>query len=269
MSSLFRRLTVYFSFAAALMLCTLLVRAQESPKDDSSPQLAETVNQMLWVTEQYPPYHYLEDNQIKGIAVDILEQIFLDYKVPFNRDKQVLVFPWARAVKEISNNHQAALLTMAYTPERDNLFKLSEPLFTEQIALISLKSSSLEITHLDQISQYVIGVVRDDIGERLLKDKGPGEIHLTHVLSSKELLQMLIKQRVDAIAYSLDIIRYQLRDLPGNNHQIKIQLNLAELPTSIAFNKQVDANLLQAINRSIVDLKQNGTVERIINNSVQ
>ncbi len=243
----------------------LLLSWGANGEEPLKPLMSDTVNQMLWITEQYPPYHYREDNQVKGIAVEILEQIFEAHKVPFNSHKQVLVFPWARAVKEISNNPQAALLTMAYTPERDNLFALSEPLFTEQIALITLKDSDLTLTDLGQINQYVIGVVRDDIGERLLKDLGPDEIHLTHVLSSKELLQMLLKQRVDAIAYSVDIIRYQLQQLQGPKQQIKIQLNLAELPTSIAFHKQVNPQLLQLINQSIVALKQAGKVDQIIN----
>ena len=225
------------------------------------------VKDILWITEDYPPFHYQDGNSKKGFAIEILNEIFRRSRVPFKSDEQIYVFPWARAVKEISNNTKAALLTMAYTPERHNLFALSESLFEEQIALISLEDNQLNFEHLHEIENHVIGVVRDDIGERLLKDMGPDELHLIHVLSSKELLQMLIKKRVDAIAYSVDIIRYQLQQLFGTQHQLKIHITLAELPTSIAFNKQVAPGLLLAINDAIINLKQDGTIEHILSQS--
>lgn len=226
--------------------------------------LQDIVNNTLWITEDYPPFHYRQGANKKGLALDILDQLFQYNDLGFERDKQIVVFPWARAVKEISGNAEAALLTMAYTPERDNLFVLSEPLFEEQIALITLQDSPLQLTDINDIERVVIGVVRDDIGERLLKDVAPEELHLVHVFSSKELLQMLIRKRVDAIAYSLDIIQHQLQQHNGTEYQLKVQLNLAQLPTSIAFNKQANPMLIEAINKAIIALKQDGSIARIM-----
>ncbi|BDX08431.1 substrate-binding periplasmic protein [Planctobacterium marinum] len=242
-------------------------RDNSTASEDKAMPFPAAVKNVLWLTEDYPPFHYLEGNNKKGIAIDILNEIFRRNGVPFRSDKQTYVFPWARAVKEITNNTNAALLTMAYTQERDALFALSEPLFKEQIALISLADSTLTFKHINEIEDYVVGVVRDDIGERLLKDMGPDELHLVHVLSSKELVQMLIKKRVDAIAYSVDIIRYQLQQLSEVQQGLKIHMTLAELPTSIAFNKQVEPSLLRSINGAINTLKHDGTIERIMRQS--
>lgn len=230
----------------------------------SSKPLQTIVQDMLWLTEQYPPFHFKQGQKKQGFAIDILNEIFSSNQIVFNSNRQIFVFPWARALKEISTNPNAALLTMAYTEERDKLYVLSEPLFTEKVVLLSLQQQDTDITDLQQIENMVVGVVRDDIGERLLKDLGPDELHLTHVLSSRELLQMLIRERVDAIAYSLDIIQYQLKQLSNSQYQVKVHKVLAELPTSIAFNKQVDPALLKMVNDSIVALKANGTIDRIL-----
>lgn len=228
--------------------------------------LQALVTRMLWMTEHYPPFHYQEGNHIKGRAIDILEALFSRNNLHFNRHQQVVVFPWARGYRELSNNPEAALLTMAFTEARNSLFTLSEPLFNERIALISKASRQLSLDNINNVSRYVVGVVRDDIGERLLKDKVQKPLQLTHVLSSDELLQMLLKDRVDMIAYSQDIIDWQLSQSEQPDLALTAVLTLAEVPTTIAFNRQVPAELVVLLNTSIVAMKADGSIAKLMSN---
>lgn len=231
-------------------------------------QLQTLVENTLWMTEDYPPFHYIENERIQGKVIDVMNLVFKRNDIRFEADQQVLVFPWARAFSELTNNPKAAIITMAYTQEREKYFLLSSPILSERIAIIVDSKRDIQLNGLEELSEFVIGVVREDIGESLLKSKVQGDLNLTMVLSSNELIQMLLKGRVDMIAYSADIIDFQLSKLQLSGNQVRVLHVLAELPTSIAFNREVDKKLFTMFNRTIIELKNDGTLKGILNSSV-
>lgn len=218
------------------------------------------VDEKLWITEHYPPYHYVTNNEIDGIAIEILSEIFQRNNVVFNPKEKFMVFPWARAVRELEINHDAAIVSMGFTEERSSLFRLSKPLFSEEISLITLKRN--QKSRLD-LSELFIGVVRDDIGEKLLLSSNAAQLNLAYVQTSEELLLMLLKERVDAVAYSKQIIDYQISKLSVPVDEFSVVKVLAEVPATIAFNLNGETALLQLINETIEKMHQDGSIERI------
>lgn len=231
--------------------------------DEKLIGLQMKVDNTQWMSEDFPPYHYVENGAIQGLAIDIINDLFKRNKLRLNND-QIVMYPWARALKILSNNKNAAVITMGYTEERDSLYRLSEALFEKKVALITRSTSEITSFELEDLSDFVVGVVRDDIGERLIKDMGPSRLRLTHVFSSYELLQMLLKGRVDMIAYSQDIIAFQLSKAGIATTELRSLMVLSELKSSLAFNREVDAELFSLINQSIIDMKTDGTIARIL-----
>jgi len=61
----------------------------------STAAAGQTIESMYWMTEQYPPYNYLDekDGQLKGITVDILMEMFKKVGVKKTRkDLEILPF---------------------------------------------------------------------------------------------------------------------------------------------------------------------------------
>ena len=219
------------------------------------------VDKKLWITEHYPPYHYVTNNEIDGIAVRVLVEIFKRNNLVFNPNEKFVVFPWARALRELKSNSDAVIVSMGYTEERNSLFRLSKPLFSESISLITTKSS--QATQQD-LTELLIGVVRDDIGEKLLISKFSQPLNLAYVQSSEELLLMLLKQRVDAVAYSKQLIDYQISKMGLSEDDFDLIQPLAEVPATIGFNRDSETSLLQLINETIHNMHKDGSMERII-----
>jgi polar amino acid transport system substrate-binding protein len=222
------------------------------------------VDEKLWITENYPPYHYIRKDQIDGIAVRLLREVFQRNNLVFEPGKKLLVFPWARAVKELSTNPNAIVVSMGYTEERKSLFRLSTPLFSEPIVLIAEKQRNFNIENMSDLSKFIIGAVRDDIGERLLKNSTTEPLSLTYVQTSDALVQMLVKGRVDMIAYSHHIIDYQVVKKSLNKNDFEVVKVLAEVPAAIAFNRNGGTELYDMINSTIEQMHDDGTVSKMV-----
>lgn len=224
------------------------------------------IKDKLWLIEQYPPYHYEEGQVNKGIMIDILVEAFARNKLNFDAQQHVAVFPWARAVRELAINPNAVVISMGFTEERNSLFRLSTPLIHESIDLIAMKKSQFQISEPGELSQYVIGAVRDDIGERLLKDTLQGHLNIVYVQTSEELVQMLVKGRVDMLAYSRHIVDYQIVKLGLNIEDFPTLKILGNVPATIAFNRQGDTQLFLLLNEEIEKMHEEGAVSRIVQN---
>lgn len=252
------------SIINALLLCFLLFASSSTAYAYQKEELQKQIDNTLWITEHYPPFHYQQDGQIRGIGIEILSEIFKRNSLDVDLSNKILVFPWARAVKELSKNPDALVISMAITEERAQLYKLTKPLFYERISLIALSSSQIALDDIENVANYSIGAVRDDIGERLIKDLTEGELHITYVQTSNELLQMLLKKRIDIIAYSADIVNYQISRLGLPRKDFKVVRILQELPVSIAFNRNHSGHLYRFLNENIDILREDDTIGNIL-----
>lgn len=222
------------------------------------------IKQALWLTEQYPPYHYKQERQLQGLGIDILKEIFERNQITIDLTQHVFIYPWARAVRELSTNANAIVLSMSHTPQRANLYKLTEPLFYESISLITLANNKISLDNPEDITNYTVGSVRDDIGEKLVKAMTPKAVTMTHVQTSEELLQLLVMKRVDVIAYSKDIIDYQIAQQGLAKSDFVVLRVLREMPSTIAFHKDGDEQLFQFLNDNIKQLREDGTIARLL-----
>ena len=55
------------------------------------------------VTEQYPPYNYEEDGQVKGVGTEVVEEVLKEAGIDYN----IKVLPWARALKKAETENTA------------------------------------------------------------------------------------------------------------------------------------------------------------------
>lgn len=247
-------------FAILLMLTVACLNASA----DDGVDYQKLVDQKLWITEHYPPYHYFKDDAIDGIVIRILDEVFRRNNLTFDPQENFHVFPWARALKELSTNPEAVIVSMGYTQERSQMYRLSRPVFTETIGLITLDKRDLQLDSFSQLSNYFIGAVRDDIGERLLKDMVTEPLNLVHVQTSDELLELLLLGRVDMIAYSQHIIDYQINRKSLSRGDFTILKVLQEVPATLAFNREGETVLFELIDQTIATMQQDGTIDMLI-----
>ncbi|WP_412051939.1 substrate-binding periplasmic protein (plasmid) [Hoeflea sp. Naph1] len=70
------------------------------------------------VTENYPPYNYAEDGQLKGLSVELMHLVMADAGLEYDME----LMPWARAIALAENKNGYCVFTTVHTEERDTRF---------------------------------------------------------------------------------------------------------------------------------------------------
>ena len=225
--------------------------------------VAETLADIDWMSEQYPPYNYVDESSTpKGITFDVLFAMFdrIGHDVaPGDID----FLPWARSYRILQEKPSTALFSMTYTPEREKLFQFVGPIIPSVVGVIAKKSTNLTLAEPTDLNNLRIGVIRDDIGHQLLEGIGvdEGAIHLTS--NTENMLKMLTKGRVDAVAYGDDIARWYLKSMGANAADYEVVYTLKEGNMGYAFHKDTDPAILEKLQQALDELKAEGEVGRI------
>ena len=244
------------------LFAAIIVLTSSGLFGQTSPQLLEEIEAIEWMTEQYPPFNYVDedDGQLKGITVDILVAMF--EKIGAKTTRQDLrVLPWARGYKALLEKPGTALFSTTYTYERLQQFKFVGPIIPTRVSVIADANSKIDA--LDDLSELKIGTVRDDVGDQLIRTLGVADHAIEQSHSAFNLVQMLAKGRLDAIVYAEDIARYQFAKAGIDFKRFETVLILKNSHMGYAFHESTDPRMLEPLRKALDELRADGTVDRI------
>ncbi|UVC07062.1 transporter substrate-binding domain-containing protein [Rhizobium sp. TH2] len=186
------------------------------------------------VTEEYPPFAFLEDGKYKGSSVDQVEILMKDAGLDYSMD----MMPWARALALAERQPLHCVFTAAHNEERDPHFKWIEPLLAGRTLLIRKAGSKIAPKTIDEAKDYLVGTQRDDFTADLLKKHGFDKLDLAADFNLT--LKKLMLGRIDLMPISEDYYG----KLRSEGAKIESTLVLSEQIYSIACNKSVpDADI--------------------------
>jgi len=254
----FERFSQRLTIARILLVCCLFVFSGTVKAEFSAQNI-------VWMTEEYPPYNYHDnDGELIGLSVELLEAIMANMHTPFDKNN-VLVIPWARAYREALQNPNAAIFTMTRSAHRESLFQFSSPILISKISVITLKTPQ-KYESVEEINFINVGVVRNDIGEQLLKKYGLNNHSTVKLPTSLELIRMLLLKRVDVVAIDENIAKFEFARLGKTEKDLTIHFTMEELTTHFAFNKAIPKKYVDEFSASFEQIKENGQFARIVKN---
>lgn len=218
--------------------------------------LANNLSHLTYFTESYPPYNYQENNQLTGIAVDLLEAAITKSEPGFDRTKIKLV-PWARGYKLTRVGKDTVLFSTTRTAYREQVFEWVGPIAATKVVLFAEKSRQLKIIHQSDLNQYNIGVIRDDIGEQSLLAIGVNKSQIRRAHDATSLAQMLERNRIDLWAYEEVVGRWLLKNGALNTDDFEVVYVLKESQLYYAFSRDSDPLLRQQLQQGIDQVKTN------------
>ncbi len=222
---------------------------------------SQTMEDIQWVTEDYPPLNFQENGVPKGIAVDILLEMWK--KVSLNKTAaDIKFYPWARAYAMAQEQRNVCLFTTSITEPRKALFNFVGPNKGADVGIFA-KKGQLKLSSLEDLKKLKIGVKRDDISERLLLDSGV-TLNLYPVVQGDQLIGMLNLNRVDAISLNSYAAPWEMKKagLDPANYEMAYTLRVSQ-PSGFAFSKDIDPTLINRLQNAFDELKADGTVDRI------
>ncbi|CTQ55956.1 Bacterial extracellular solute-binding proteins, family 3 [Roseibium album] len=178
-------------FACLIMFTAPLFKISAVQAETAFPQL-----QLL--TEEWEPYHFVEDGVVKGQTVDLLVSIL--QKVGSSQGREDIVFlPWARAYRQAQLEPNTVLFSTSRTPEREKLFKWAGPILKFDSYFIGKKERNYKIQKSEDLHQYKVGVVIDSASAIFAKRHGIPEANTTFNSQGILNIKMLAASRIDFI----------------------------------------------------------------------
>ncbi|MBN3573545.1 substrate-binding periplasmic protein [Vibrio neptunius] len=224
--------------------------------------------ELIWITEEYPPWTYSDNGVASGIYIELLEAIWEKKNVERTRH-EIQVLPWARGFKHLQTVPGTVLFSMSSTSAREQLgFLWVGPVLIEnRIALIAKKGRFDNLTTMEAINATfdsdTIGVVNKDSGENFFLENGGADVLLHKVHSGEQLVRMLQYDRVDAISYAMFSTHQYLEKLGESFSDYEVLLYLSPVGNGgyFALHKDTDPRLVASFQEAFDQLQHEGFIK--------
>lgn len=206
------------------------------------------------ITEEYPPFNYSENSELKGIFIEILDYMLKDAGSS-QTVKDVQVLPWARGYNMALNEANTVLFATSFTPERKDLFKWVGPVMQSNNVLFGKKSKNIKVNDVKDLQNVKIGVIHRDVAEELILNQGVNKNLLDPIADPLVNIRKLAMDRVDLIAYGEITANWMLKNIgenPGDYETVKV---LRETPLYFAVSKSTSDEIVNALQKSLDKLK--------------
>ncbi|GLK90199.1 substrate-binding periplasmic protein [Pseudomonas turukhanskensis] len=213
------------------------------------------------VTEDWAPYNYVENNQLTGMATEIVEAMMALTGDHFD----VVVLPSMRASLSLQNRPRTIMYSMFRTPEREPLYKWVGPIVEESIHPYQLAQGRPPLYSLEQLRK-VEKITTRHAGLVPKRLHALGFTNLdSSAVESVQLYRMLLAGRTDVIVGDTDAgVAFYSRQLnigPGFLRQIPVEIYRSSL--YIAFSPDCEDDVVNAWARALNTLRESGELERI------
>jgi PAS domain S-box-containing protein len=224
-------------------------RAQSPANDAGKPRVLFLGNESL------PPICFMKDGKPTGVAVDLAEAI----AKRMDRPAQIQLMNWTEAQQQVQDEKADALLQINPNPERLKNYDFSDPLLTSEFTIF-VSSDRLGISDMEDLRGLRVGV--EEKGLPILLIQEDPQIIIKIIPDFVQGFKMLATGSVDAVVADRWVGSYILAE--NNIRNVKlVEEPIGQSQSAIAVKKG-NTNLLSTINTALVDIKRDGTYERII-----
>ena len=226
------------------------------------PVIAASPLLTIVYAEKAAPVSWLENNEAKGIFVEVVEEIA---KKQLNIPVRHLVLPWARAQLMVSNNQADGLVTIENQARQATMNISQIPIQTHRNIMMT-SSSHPELAKLEKINgiedlhSYRIGIHRGNGWAQ----ENLNSIPLIKTSSIEQLLKMTVANRIDFLLQG-DVVTLYYRKKLGLNDQL---VQLPHVFNSLEFKFMVRKNSAYSdlpfkFDLLLNKMKQDGRLEAI------
>ncbi|SME90139.1 substrate-binding periplasmic protein [Desulfovibrio gilichinskyi] len=217
--------------------------------------------------ENWPPYHFEQNNKIVGISTELIEAALQKAKIRY----KLVIYPFKRALITVQKKPNTMLFTVARIPQREDMFAWIGPLHPRRVYLYKLKNrTDIQIDDLEDIKKYYTGVLSGGSIEQFFTTNGFHKYNYHLVSKSEQLLKMLFKQRVDLIPGDPLDLAYQINRLGYKYSELEIAYLLSEEGGYYMIaNKDTPDKIIVKIQESLEEVLATGARDRIIKKYVK
>lgn len=216
-------------------------------------------------TENAPYANYLDERGlIKGHNADVVAEIIKR----LNTNDTIELIPWARGYLMLQNKPDVVLFSTARTKSRETLFKWAGPVSVAKFILYKKKSSRIIINSLEDAKKVrLIGCYKNDVRANILEEHGFENLNKLHGSDAGiRNLRMLLSGRIDLWITSLAAF-CEITKKYNIDHSLFEEAYLVDKAyLYIAFSKKTADGIVCAWQKTLDDIKEDGTYEKYFSN---
>jgi len=209
---------------------------------------------LVFLTEDYPPLNYVENGTIKGISVDLLRGVIMRMGKTVSSDR-ITVLSWSQAYETALSRNNTVVFATVRLPEREHLFKWAGPLGSDRKVLFSMKDKSPVIASPADLDRYRIGVVKDDSAHLQLLGLGVNASRITAYPTVRSLISAMQDGTLDLWCYGETVGRYHAGKVTGDPNAFAVVYALEYQDHYYAFNKNTPDEFVAAFQAALDSLR--------------
>lgn len=218
--------------------------------------------ELRFVTEESFPFQYLEGKQLKGMAVDIVSE--MARRAGIKAEHEML--SWNDAYRRATVNRHTCVYSTSRIENRENIFKWVGPIVENKWAAFGKKGMKDKPDKLADLRYLRVGILDGDAKVRYLNDRGIA-FALNPVADDALNPPKLTIDRNEQGRIDVWITGYYAaRHIAAKSKASDIEhlFTFFSSPNYLACNPGVSNQHIQALDRALESMKQDGTVARIV-----
>jgi len=223
--------------------------------------MAQSRPELVYLTEQFPPYNFVEDGLYKGISTELLYLVWQRMNIS---KQKINVLPWERAYYLLQQQDNTVLFMTMQTPHRIELFKWACPIVSTELHFIGQTGSNYNVNAFSKMKAYKVAATRAAVGEQLLINKGfpIGNIVVTDNLEHS--LKLLSRGRVDFVISETEAVDVAAKGLGLEDQAFKSYLLLSPVQGCFAFNRSVPDSFITEFETQLRDIVNSPLYENLL-----
>jgi polar amino acid transport system substrate-binding protein len=218
-------------------------------------------------TEHFPPYSFLQQQQVKGINADLLRLACERAAIQC----EFVLYPWLRAFELAQKNPHSGIFSIVRTPKRAPLFQWLGPLASSKAYLYRLKRRpEIKLQQLSDAKAYSIGVAHGDIYEEFFLSQG--FVHgknLVKFSTKSEPVPLFLKGKIDLLIAS-ELMLSNWLPQPNTVAEVEVVLDISDVGQNfLALHPAVPAATAQALQQALTELTAEGQLQQLVQNYQQ
>lgn len=239
----------------------------------TQPTKAESLTTVKLVTLlDFKPFIWCEDNEVKGIDIDILTELFSRVDRPIN----INCHPWKRAIKYVETGEADGLFSAYMTDERKEFATyLEHPLHMSVFSVFVRKGSNITFDGIESLYGLNVGISRGySVNPEFDEAKKQGEITTFEILYTTKGIELLQKGRIDAYVNGRIVTLNTVKEMGVSEEIIELPTPMHKpKPAYLIISKKSPLpqkeELINALNKELEQMILDGTSEEIINSYIQ
>lgn len=210
-----------------------------------------------FISEEYKPLNYLENDSLKGLGPDLLREISRELGVPFSSE----VLPWNQAYAEALTNEHAVLYSTVLNAERKSLFKWAGPYASIDWTFYAVSQNAVVLASFDDARTVQhVGVLPDYAITQYLESEG--FTNLVYCVNNQDAFNKLLTGEISLFPVDRITAEATIADIGKTAYDFTGKLTFRTDLVYFAFNKAIPDWVVEDFQRVIDKTKQNGMLKR-------